>query len=83
MESAGQRQKTGHNISFREKFFKAAFVFGQKATEKILESTISDSIKTELIAAKAYAEGRGIRIEVRDQLHCKDIEKLIEIKIAH
>ncbi|WP_394330265.1 DUF3788 family protein [Chryseobacterium daeguense] len=42
---------------------------------------MSDSIKTELIAAKVYAEGRGIRIEVRDQLHCKDIEKLIEIRL--
>ncbi|ALR31014.1 hypothetical protein ATE47_10960 [Chryseobacterium sp. IHB B 17019] len=67
----------------REKFFKAAFVFGQKAIEKILESNISESIKTELINAKIHAEGRGIRIEVRDRSHLKDIEKLIEIKIAH
>ncbi|HJY12820.1 MAG TPA: DUF3788 family protein, partial [Flavobacterium sp.] len=65
------------------KFFKAAFVFGQKATEKILESNISDKIKAGLLAAKAYTEGRGIRIEVRDRSNFKDIEKLIKIKIDH
>lgn len=67
----------------RDKFFKVAFVFGQKASEKILESNISDNIKAELLAARGYAEGRGIRIEVRDISNLKDIEKLIKIKIDH
>lgn len=58
----------------RDKLFKVAFVFGQKASEKILESNISDNIKAELLAAKVYAEGRGIRIEVRDISNLKDIE---------
>lgn len=65
----------------RDKFFKTAFVFGQKATEQILESTISEVIKKELMAAKVYAEGRGIRIEVRDKSNLKDIKELIKIKI--
>lgn len=67
----------------RDKLFKVAFVFGQKASEKILESNISDNIKAELLAAKVYAEGRGIRIEVTDISNLKDIEKLIKIKIDH
>jgi hypothetical protein len=67
----------------RNKFFKVAFVFGQKASEKILESNISDNTKAELFAAKVHAEGRGIRIEVRDRSNLKDIEKLIKIKIDH
>ncbi|HMT30067.1 MAG TPA: DUF3788 domain-containing protein [Bacteroidia bacterium] len=67
----------------RDKFFKVAFVFGQKATDLILKSTISDSIKTELKSAKVYAEGRGIRIEIRDQNQLDDIKHLIEIKIAN
>ncbi len=41
----------------REEYFKGAFVFGQKATDIILASTITDSIKTELEQAKKYAEG--------------------------
>lgn len=67
----------------RENFFKVAFVFGQKATEQILASDISEDIKAELNAAKVYAEGRGIRIEVRDKSMMEDIRKLIKIKIAN
>jgi hypothetical protein len=67
----------------RDGFFRVAFVFGQKANDAIMESTISESIKNELRAAKAYAEGRGIRIEIRDRESLKDIWNLIEIKINH
>ncbi|MBK6642512.1 MAG: hypothetical protein IPG39_15450 [Bacteroidetes bacterium] len=35
------------------------------------------------MAAKSYAEGRGIRIDVRDNENIRDIQKLIEIKIAN
>jgi len=65
----------------REKFFKVALVFGQKATDKLLESNIAETIRTEIKAAKVYAEGRGIRIEVRDKSILADIKKLIEIKV--
>lgn len=67
----------------RDKFFKAAFVFGQKAFEEILQSNISEGIKTELQAAKVYAEGRGIRLEVRNKKIMEDISQLIRIKLAH
>lgn len=67
----------------RDKFFKTAFVFGQKAMNQILESNISGAIKTELKAAKPYAEGRGIRIEIKDQSNFEDIQKLIKIKISN
>lgn len=64
----------------RDAFFKAAFVFGQKATDVILNSTISESIVDELKSAKVYAEGRGIRIDVKDKSVVADIKKLITIK---
>lgn len=67
----------------REAYFKAAFVFGQKATDAIVNSTISDTIKKELLSAKVYAEGRGIRIDVRDPEVLEDIRRLIEIKLAY
>ena len=66
----------------RDNFFKAAFVFGQKAVDQILESDIAESIKTELKQARPYAEGRGIRIDVKDQTPVEDILKLIKIKIS-
>ena len=67
----------------RDKFFKVAFVFGQKATDTILKSRISDHIKKELKAATVYAEGRGIRIEVRDKGILSDIKSLIDIKLTN
>ena len=58
-----------------------AFVFGQKATDAIFESPISENIKSEIRSAKVYAEGRGIRVDVKNKSVIHDIEKLIEIKI--
>lgn len=66
----------------RDKFFKTALVFGMKAVNQVLESDISESIKSELEAAKQYAEGKGIRIEVKDSQVLEDIQKLIRIKIT-
>lgn len=65
----------------RDKFFKIAFVFGQKATDQILEGNMADSIKEDLKAAKKYAEGRGIRIDVRNKTMLPDLQQLICIKI--
>jgi hypothetical protein len=67
----------------RDKYFKTAFVFGQKATDKVLASDIADSIRKELAAAKIYGEGRGIRINVTSKEVLADIKKLIDIKLAN
>lgn len=65
----------------RNNYFKVAFVFGFKAFEEINKSNISEDIKNELKLAKVYAEGRGIRIDVKDNTNLNDIFKLIDIKI--
>lgn len=67
----------------RDGFFKAAFVFGGKAYEEIMASDVSDEIKNELKAAKPYAEGRGIRLEVKSKTTVRDIKKLIKIKVGN
>ena len=67
----------------RAGFFKAAFVFSQKAIEEILRSDIVDAIKNELVAAKKFAEGRGIRIDVKTKATLTDIKKLIQIKLRN
>lgn len=65
----------------RDQYFKVAFVFGDKAVKEILESKISNDIKTEISLATKYAEGRGIRIDVIDDSILIDIEQLIDIKL--
>lgn len=67
----------------RDRFFKVALVFGPKATDMIMKSQIINSIKTELDSAKVYAEGRGIRIDVKDKMMIGDIKELIDIKLAN
>ncbi|HKJ42917.1 MAG TPA: DUF3788 domain-containing protein [Sunxiuqinia sp.] len=66
----------------REGFFKMAFIFGGKAMEKIVKSEVSPKIIADLKRAKAYPEGRGIRIEVKDESPVEDIKKLILIKLG-
>ncbi len=67
----------------RDKYFKVAFVFGQKAIDIVLASDIIPEIKTELMQARKYAEGRGIRIDIINNSRIPDIKKLIEIKLAN
>jgi hypothetical protein len=67
----------------RANYFKAAFVFGQKAIDAINSSAISEDIKAELAAARVYAEGRGIRLDVKKKKIIKDIKLLVEIKLAN
>jgi len=67
----------------RKGYFKVALVFGQKAKETALETDISSALKTELRNAVVYAEGTGIRIDVKTKTIVKDIKKLIDIKILH
>jgi hypothetical protein len=65
------------------KYFKASFVFGEKATKEALVSNISEIIKDIIKSAKVYAEGRGFRIDVKDKKLIPDIKKLIDIKIMN
>ncbi|MCZ7555006.1 MAG: DUF3788 domain-containing protein [Bacteroidia bacterium] len=65
----------------REGYFKAAFNFGQRAVDEIMGSGVAPSIKEELAAARVYAEGRGIRIDVRKKRDLQDVLTLVEIKL--
>ena len=67
----------------REGYFKAAFVFGEKAMKAVLESTIDEKIKTDLKNARKYAEGRGVSIEIFKKQDLGDIRTLVDIKMAH
>lgn len=67
----------------RQGFFRVAMVFGQKATDQIINSDISENIKVELLNSKVYMEGRVIHIDVKDDILLNDIKKLVEIKILN
>lgn len=67
----------------RKDYFKVALVFGKKAKESALKSDVSSAVKTELRNAVVYAEGTGIRLDVKTKTIVKDIKKLIDIKILN
>lgn len=67
----------------RDQYFKVALVFGQKATDEVMKSGVAVTIKTELESAKVYAEGRGIRMKIRDKTLVDDIKTLIHIKLKN
>lgn len=63
--------------------FLFSVVFGEKATNEALESEISKDIKGIISSAKVYAEGRGIRMEVKNKMIVSDLKKLIDIKTKY
>ena len=69
-------------LSPRMGFFRVAMVFGQKATDAILKSNVSDFIKQELMNSKVYPEGRVIRLEINDNSFIDDVKKLVKFKLA-
>jgi len=66
-----------------DKHFRIALVYGEKATNQALNSSISKEIKGIIEAAPVYAEGRGFRLDVTGTEMIADIKQLIDIKIAN
>lgn len=60
---------------------KLAFVFGQKATNEILESEFPVEIKKSLAEARVYAEGRGLQLEIAKESDLEVFRKLIAVKV--
>ena len=63
--------------------FQITFVFGDKAVRAVQSSNLPENIKTELKNARKYAEGRGLRIDVKSAKDVKNIQKLVEIKVKN
>ncbi len=62
------------------KYFGIGFVFGDKAVSAVEKSDLPKQLIEELKSAKKYAEGRGLRLEIKKQGDIKNILKLVEIK---
>ena len=63
--------------------FQIAFTFGEKAVSAVQSSDLPEAIKAELRGARKYAEGRGIRIDVKSAKDVANIRKLTEIKVQN
>lgn len=64
-------------------FFLFSVVLGEKATKEVICSDISEDVKKTLREAKVYAEGRGIRLEIKSPKMVSDLKKLVLIKLKN
>jgi hypothetical protein len=90
---AGQKYGWGFRVKDKKRviiymspakgFIRFSMVLGEKATAEAMKSGISKDIRTIIEKAPVYAEGRGFRIELKDEKLMEDIRKLIMIKLAN
>jgi hypothetical protein len=66
-----------------DRSFRVSFAFGDEAASAVEVSALPAPLKEELRTAKRYAEGRGLRMDVRGRDDASHAETLIDIKIAH
>lgn len=66
-----------------EKYFTLGFVFGDKAVKEIEKSSIPKPLIEELLNARKYAEGRGLRVDIKKKGDFKTVFELVRIKIEN
>jgi hypothetical protein len=64
-------------------YFLASFALGEKAVKAAKTSGLPASVLAVIDSAKKYAEGRGVRLEVRNAGDVQNIEKIAQIKMAN
>jgi hypothetical protein len=69
-------------LTVYDAFFAAAFVLGDKGVALARTSRLPPDLIRELVNAKKYVEGRGIRIEVKSRRALAHAKTLLDIKLA-
>jgi len=64
-------------------YFLTSFVLGEKAVSAAHESRLPASVLSLIDNAKKYAEGRGVRFEVRIPKDIRNMQRLAEIKMTN
>ncbi|MBA4405838.1 hypothetical protein C0389_01050 [bacterium] len=65
------------------KFFRIGMVFGDKAVVEIVKSDLPKEIIDEIQNTKKYAEGRGLRIDVKNKTDLEIVKRLLQIKVMN
>ncbi len=63
--------------------FGVSFVLGGKAVAAAEPSALPEDVLEAIRSARQYAEGRGVRLEVKRRADVENVKKLAEIKMAH
>ena len=65
-----------------EGYFLASFALGEKAVNAAHQDDLPASVLKVIDSATKYAEGRGVRLEVRNGRDLRNVEKLTAIKMS-
>jgi hypothetical protein len=77
-----QKKRTVLYVTPCEKHFLVGFVLGEKAVKAAHESRLSPSVLAMIDSAKKYAEGRAIRLGIRNKKDLDNVKKLAAVKMA-
>ena len=77
-----QKKRTVLYLTPCEGHFLASFALGEKAVKAAHNSDLSASLLQAIDNAKKYAEGRGVRLEVRNAKDVREVTKLAVIKMS-
>ena len=64
-------------------FFYAGFALGQKAVDAAHDGDLPPSVLNIIDNSQKFAEGRGVRLEVRSDVGVRSVTRLAEIKMAN
>jgi len=78
-----QKKRTVLYMTPCQGYFLASFALGEKAVQAAHQNDLPDSVLSVIDNARKYAEGRGVRLEVRSQGDLENIQKLAAIKMAN
>ena len=78
-----QKKRTILYMTPCSRHFVVGFVLGERAVEAAHAVPLGDSMLALINEAPRYAEGRGIRIEVRTRKDLESIKQLTAVKMAH
>ena len=78
-----QKKRTVLYMTPCERYFLASFALGEKAVQAAHQSDLPDSVLNIIDSARKYAEGRGVRLEVRSKKDLENVKELAAIKMAN
>jgi hypothetical protein len=78
-----QRKRTVLYMTPRTRHFLASFALGEKAVAAAQTAGLSAALLAAIDAAPRYAEGRGLRIEVRKRADVEDVERIAVVKMQN
>jgi hypothetical protein len=77
------KKRTIVHLSPGKGSFRVAFVLGDRAVRAALQSDLPKNVVKLIEEAPRYAEGTGVRLEVKDGNNIAAIRKLAEVKLAN